>query len=285
VTQQIKPIRVTAFQKLACPLDNLALVQKDSSWRCESGHSYDIARQGYTHLLPVQNTRSRNPGDSKEMIDARQRFLNTSFYQPIANALNKITLKNIPQTASVLDAGCGEGYYLRQLAAENQPDQTLEMIGLDISKPAILSAAKQHKKINWVVASNANIPVLSETIDRLICMFGFPVYSEFARVLKPDGKLILVESGPQHLQELRKIIYPVLNEQKQKEIVLDDFLTKSTQSLTYQIDITEKQFITDLLTMTPHLFRASAEGKIKAAQLNSLSLTIDVRLSCLEKQN
>ena len=280
----IKPMKITAFQQLACPLDGLPLSKQGSSWRCESGHCYDIARQGHTHLLPVQNTRSRNPGDSKEMIDARLRFLNEGFYQPIADALNKITLANIPPVASVLDAGCGEGYYLRQLAAESRPEQTLEILGLDISKPAILAAAKQDKKMNWIVASNANIPVLPKTVDRLICMFGFPVYSEFARVLKAGGQLILIESGPKHLQELREIIYPVLNPQKEKEIVHDGFKTVSTEILTYQIDLTKREFITDLLAMTPHLFRASAEGKKKAAELRSLSLTVDIKLILLETE-
>lgn len=103
-------MKISAFEKLACPLDGYPLSSQDRSWRCESGHSYDIARQGHTNLLPLQNTRSRNPGDSKEMIDARQRFLEAGFYQTIANTLNKTVLTEIAETASVLDAGCcGEG--------------------------------------------------------------------------------------------------------------------------------------------------------------------------------
>ena len=277
-------MKVTHFQQLACPLDSQPLIKEGSSWGCESGHSYDIARQGHTNLLPVQNTRSRNPGDSKEMIEARQRFLDAGFYEPISDALNRMILEDIPSVASVLDAGCGEGYYLRQLALESRPEQSLEVLGLDISKPAILSAAKQGKEINWVVASNANIPVLSETIDRLICMFGFPVYSEFTRVLKKNGQLILVESGPEHLQELREIIYPVLKPKKEKAVIHDGFKVISSKTLNYKIDLTERHFIADLLVMTPHLFRASSEGKKKAAQLNSLSLTVDIQLKCLEKE-
>ena len=278
-------MKINAFQQLACPLDDQPLIREDKSWRCESGHSYDIARQGHTHLLPVQNTRSRNPGDSKEMIDARQRFLNSGLYKPVAQALKEAVFTDLPNTASVLDAGCGEGYYLRELISASRSEQVLDVIGLDISKPAILSAAKQDKAVNWVIASNANIPVLTDTIDRLICMFGFPVYSEFARVLKSDGQLIMIESGPKHLQELREIIYPVVKPQKEKQTTHDGFKTLSTESLCFTIELSDRETISDLLTMTPHLFRASAEGKKKAAQLESLSLTVDINVLRLQKDN
>ena len=276
-------MKINAFQHLACPLDGLPLSRDNKTWRCESGHSYDIAKQGHTHLLPVQNTRSRNPGDSKEMIDARQRFLNAGFYKPIANALRKTVFNDLANSAAVLDAGCGEGYYLRELISEPKPNQRLDVLGLDISKPAILSAAKQDKNVNWIIASNANIPVLADTLDRVICMFGFPVYSEFSRVLKSDGQLIMIESGPKHLQELREIIYPVVKPQKEKQPNHDGFRLISSESLCFSINLTEREMIADLLTMTPHLFRASAEGKKKAAQLETLSLTVEVEITRLEK--
>ena len=277
-TKLIKAMTINPFQQLACPLDGLPLSRDGKTWRCESRHSYDIAKQGHTHLLPVQNTRSRNPGDSKEMIDARQRFLDTGLYKPVADALRKTVFDDLSNSAAILDAGCGEGYYLRELISEAKSEQNLDVMGLDISKPAILSAARQNKSINWVIASNANIPVLENTIDRVICMFGFPVYSEFSRVLKQEGQLIMIESGPNHLQELREIIYPVVKPQKEKQANHEGFRLISTESLCFTIELNKRAIIADLLTMTPHLFRASAEGKKKASQLESLSLTVDVRV-------
>src|SRR3546814_12560080 len=82
--------------------------------------------------------------------------------------------------------------------------QDLALLGLDISKWAVLSAAKRDKRLNWVVGSNANLPVQSGTLDRVLCIFGFPVYPEFARVWKPGGQLLQVDSGPGHLRELRE---------------------------------------------------------------------------------
>lgn len=276
-------MNIIPFQSLACPLDGKALRGDGSAWRCAAGHSFDIASQGYTHLLPVQQKRSRDPGDSKEMVAARRRFLNAGHYQPIAAAVSRAAFANLPEgtMASCLDAGCGEGYYLRQLAAAESSVTTLAVLGLDISKWAVLSAAKQDKRPNWVVGSNANLPVLPGTLDILLCMFGFPVYPEFARVLKPGGLLLQVDSGPDHLRELREIIYPTLKPERTADIQVPvGFVNSSSEVIRFPLSLSGKEQIADLLAMTPHLYRASAEGREKAAALTALNVTVDVRLAC-----
>lgn len=281
---------IVSFEALACPLDGGPLQRNGPSngqtWRCAAGHSFDIASQGYTHLLPVQQKRSRDPGDSKEMVAARRRFLNAACYQPIAAAVSKAVLAGLPPsgTLNCLDAGSGEGYYLRQLAAATGDGQTLALLGLDISKWAVLAAAKQDKRPNWVVGTNANLPVLSGSLDRVLCMFGFPVYAEFARVLKPGGLLLQVDAGPDHLRELREIIYPTLKPERSGEIpVPPGFAAIATETVRFRLDLKGSEQIADLLAMTPHLYRASAEGRAKAAALTALSVTVDVRLTCFSR--
>ncbi len=277
---------IIPFQALACPLDGTPLHCSGSAWRCASGHSFDIASQGYTNLLPVQNKRSRDPGDSKEMITARRQFLTAGFYQPIAAAVSRAALAGLPAgDSSCLDAGCGEGYYLGQLAAAVGNKQTLALLGLDISKWAVLSAAKQDKRVNWVVGSNANLPVLPGTLDRVLCMFGFPVYAEFARVLKPGGLLLQVDAGPDHLRELREIIYPNLKPERPADLqVPPGFRRQPPETVRFSIELTRAGQIADLLTMTPHLYRASAEGRARAAALTALSLSVEVRLTGFERE-
>jgi len=281
-------MNIIPFQKLACPLDGAHLQHVGATWRCAAGHSFDIASQGYANLLPVQNKRSLDPGDSKEMVAARRRFLNAGHYEPIAAATSRAALLNLASgtTVTCLDAGCGEGYYLRQLAAASGKLKALAVLGLDISKWAVLSAAKQDKaqdknneQANWVVGSNAKLPVLPGTLDRVLCMFGFPVYSEFARVLKADGQLVQVDAGTDHLRELREIIYPVLKPERTNATAAPDgFSCLATETVRYTLELDGNEQIADLLAMTPHLYRASADGRARAAALTSLSLTVDVRL-------
>jgi len=279
-------VSIGPFQALACPLDGLPLHCHGSAWTCASGHSFDVASQGYTHLLPVQHKRSRDPGDSKEMVAARRRFLAAGFYRPLAAALRRAVLAGLPAGAisSCLDAGCGEGYTLRELAAAVPEDQTLQLLGLDISKWAVLAAAKQDRRVNWVVGSNARLPVLAGTLDRVLCLFGFPVYPEFARVLKPGGRLLQLDAGPDHLRELREIIYPSLKPERPAETQTPPgFRRLPAETLRFPIELSNAGQIADLLAMTPHLHRASAEGRARAAALTALSLGVEVRLTCFER--
>ncbi len=274
---------ITPFQALACPLDGAPLTPAGSAWRCPSGHSFDIAAQGHTHLLPVQQKRSRDPGDSKEMVAARRRYLETGVYAPIADAVSRAVLDSGPADGSLacLDAGCGEGYYLRRLAsAAEAAGQDLAVLGLDISKWAVLAAARQERRMGWVVGSNANLPVLPATLDRVLCLFGFPVYPEFARVLRPGGLLVQVDAGPDHLRELREVIYPVLKPERPLDLTPPPgFVLDGQDRVRYTTRLEGAALIADLLLMTPHLFRATAEGRARAAALSTLQVTVDVRLS------
>lgn len=274
---------VTAFHRLVCPLDGQPLTRQNTAWQCPQGHSFDIARQGYVHLLPVQKKRSKDPGDSKAMVAARQRFLNAGHYQCIADALNKAVLQALPADPACLDAGCGEGYYLRQLGQAVPEGSELQVLGLDVSKWAVLSAAKQDRAPAWVVGTNAHIPVPDNSLDRVLCVFGFPVFDEFARVLKPGGRLIMVGPGPDHLRELRDIIYPSVTERPEGErVVPESFQEMSRETVRETIVLESGLNIADLLAMTPHLYRAPAEGLARAAELTRLQLTLDVRTQVLE---
>ena len=276
---------VSPFTALACPLDGAPLQRQGGSLRCADGHCFDLAAQGYVNLLPVQNKRSLDPGDSKEMVAARRCFLEAGHYKPIADAVAQAVLADaVPdRTLTCLDAGCGEGYYLRQLAAGNDA-RHLALIGLDISKWAVLSAAKQDKRMAWVVGSNANLPVPTAALDRVLCMFGFPVYAEFARVLKTGGLLLQVDAGPDHLRELRETIYPTLKAERTTPTAIPDgFTPDTTESIRYSLDLVGQAQIADLLAMTPHLYRATAEGRAKAAALTELTVTVDVRLNRLRR--
>lgn len=261
---------------LICPLDGKPLHLNERSWRCDNNHSYDVAKQGYVNLLPVQNKRSKDPGDSKAMVQARREYLEQGYYQPLAQALVNTVLAEGDQ--AVLDAGCGEGYYLRYLVEQaEQKGIDLRVAALDISKWAVQAAAKRDKRLSWMVASNSSIPLADNSVDTILCVFGFPVGAEFKRVLKPGGRLIMVDPTADHLKELKAIIYSEIKAKNEVLPITDSaFELASEQQVTFPVSLGSNHAIKDLLTMTPHLYRSSAEGRERAEALCSLQLTADV---------
>lgn len=287
-------MNIIKAHNLACPIDGNRLKQRDKQFVCNSGHSFDIARQGYVNLLPVQHKRSKQPGDSKAMVLARTHFLNTGVYQPVAKRLSEEVLAHIinDNNASdnqhcILDAGCGEGYYfdfvfnaLQNIAGLN----SLSFIGLDISKDAIIQATKRNKQISWVVGTNRQPPVADKSVDIILCLFGFMSIAGFYKILKPGGKIIVVDPGTEHLSQLRKIIYPEVKKQKimSQQLAHADFSLISSETLRYEVQIDNKAQINNLLIMTPHFYRASKAGREAACNLQQLDLTVDVVFNVLQ---
>ncbi|RXS41430.1 methyltransferase domain-containing protein [Idiomarina sp. 29L] len=266
---------IQPFDQLICPLDKQPLQLNERTWCCENGHSYDVAKQGYVNLLPVQNKRSKDPGDSKAMVQARRKYLEEGHYLPLARALADIVLEQGDQT--LLDAGCGEGYYLRYLVEQAEQKGTeLSVAALDISKWAVQAAAKQDKRLSWIVASNNAIPLADNSVDTILCVFGFPVEAEFKRVLKPGGRLIMVDPAVNHLTELKSIIYSELKSKSETlPITGSDYELTSEQRVNFQVELNNNESIKNLLTMTPHLYRSSKEGREKAEKLQNLTITVD----------
>ncbi len=274
---------------LCCPLDKLALQQEDTQLRCTNGHSFDIARQGYVNLLGSGDKRSRNPGDSKEMVVARRAFLNSGHYEPIAHRLAELVRPLTSVDSVIVDAGCGEGYYLEQLRAQLPASRlcTPTMIGFDISRSAVQAATRRFAA-TWLVASNRNIPLASGRADCLLSLFGFPVYESFREVLKEDGTLLVVTAGPQHLIELREVLYPSVRYSEStvvQQAQAAGFALGATSTLQFNTAPLGQLQIHQLLSMTPHLFRTNLAGKERAAQLDNFPVTVDVVFHLLFKRN
>jgi len=284
-------MNIIKAHNLACPIDGKKLEQTDKQFVCESGHSFDIARQGYINLLPVQHKRSKQPGDNKAMVLARTHFLNAGIYEPVANKLSEIVSTYIinDNDYCLLDAGCGEGYYfdfLLQRLHQQPGENELSFIGLDISKDAIVQASKRNKQISWIVGSNRQPPLADESVDIILCLFGFFCDEGFYKILKPGGKIIMIDPGADHLKELRKIIYPEVKKTKLSNSSsnnADMFSLLSSEPLEFKISLKEKDQINNLLLMTPHFYRASKAGREAATKLNRLDLSIDVVVTVLKK--
>jgi 23S rRNA (guanine745-N1)-methyltransferase len=284
---------ITPPDNLCCPLDGDALLRDDGRYLCSNGHSFDIARQGYLNLLLVQQKKSREPGDSREMVDARKAFLDTGVYEPVAEMLVTEVSKAITglEQAVILDAGCGEGYYTDFLLRHMQnawSGERLSVIGLDISKPAVISAARRNPEICWLVGTNRKIPVLPDSVDVIVSLFGYPQFPHFRELLKPGGTLVIADTGSQHLVELRELLYDTVRFSEAPglaEAIETGFELTGKHSLTFETRELSSPELLDLARMTPHYFRAPRIKREQLEQVESLKCHVDVLFRTLVSGN
>lgn len=252
--------------KLLCPICGEILNQKDKTYTCCNGHSFDIARQGHVNLLPVQQKRSRHPGDTAQQVVSRRAFLDGGFYAPIARELISLA-QAYGCTGPVLDVGCGEGYYSAKLSHA----LGAELVGLDISKEAVRYAAGRYKNATWLCASAARLPVESNSAGLITSLFALTMPDEFRRVLREDGALIQVLAAPDHLLGLKNIIYPALtHKEKQTAPYEPGFRLVESRSLSFSFTVEGEQ-VQNLLSMTPHVYRIGKEGAQRLQQTKALT--------------
>lgn len=140
----------------SCPLCHQPLAHVNNSFICPQRHQFDVAKEGYVNLLPVQHKRSRDPGDSAEMMQARRAFLDAGHYQPLRDAIvEQLSARLDASATSILDIGCGEGYYTHAFAGALP---TATTYGLDVAKVAIKAAARRYPQVTFCVASSHRLP-------------------------------------------------------------------------------------------------------------------------------
>ena len=261
----------TAF---ACPIcqENLTLVE--SSLKCNNRHSFDLAKFGYVNLAP-QIKQSANY--DKENFQNRQQILEAGFYQAILEAVSDL-LSNSKNAKTILDIGCGEGFYSRKLQ-ERHPDKTF--YAFDISKDSVQIAAKSEPNwaVNWFVGDLARLPIKDASMDILLDIFSPANYGEFRRVLSKDGILIKVIPTENHLKEIRQKVQDQLTKkdysnQDVKEHFQENFTILSSQTASLTKPITAEQ-LHALLSMTPLLFHVD-QSKIDWSDLTEITIEAEI---------
>ncbi|MBQ9901761.1 MAG: methyltransferase domain-containing protein [Clostridia bacterium] len=266
---------------LICPLCGMPLCQDGGSLICPQHHTFDIARQGYVNLLPVQQKHSLSPGDTPDMLAARRNFLNAGHYLPICGDVIR-ALEGIPGGLSgMIDVGCGEGYYTSRFH-EKFPEA--RMIGADISKAAVKMAASRTKDIRWITATASRLPVADGSTDAITAMFSLLCEEEFARLLRPGGRVIEVTAGTQHLIELKRIIYDDLFEQHKRPKVPQGYLHEIACELKKFRLTLHGEDLKNLLLMTPHTLRIKPENRARLSSVPSLDLTVEYYVRVLGKR-
>ena len=187
---------------LVCPVRGCSrpLTREERQMRCPLGHSFDVARSGYVNLLQPQERRSKEPGDTREAVAARRRLHDRGVSEPLLNEIAAAVGASASDV--VLDAGCGDGYYLGMLAQRIG----FGAHGVDISIPAVDAAARRFPECEWVVA-NADrfVPYADDSFSLLLSITARMNTNEFRRVLRAEGRLLVAVPGPDDLIELRGV--------------------------------------------------------------------------------
>jgi 23S rRNA (guanine745-N1)-methyltransferase len=280
---------------LQCPVCRELLFPSAGGYQCSRKHTFDAARQGYVNLLLAHQKHSKEPGDSADMIKSRRRFLDQGFYDRVSDGINEAVAANLPGseqgiTFTVLDAGCGEGFYLKRLKGSlaSRPGDMVpvEYYGVDISKYAVRTATQRDRTMHWFVASIVDLPFTSSSLDIVLNVFSLADYSEFSRTLRKTGKLVIVSPGPRHLNGLRKIIYPIAREHTRSstlEQARGIFTLATTTRINYPLDLKSNKEIGDLLAMTPYFWNIDLSTKSRVEALDRLALDVDVEIRVFER--
>lgn len=257
-----------------CPVCGAPLVRREQEHRdiCPQGHSFDRSRSGYLHLLPVERTHGGVPGDNKLMVEARRRFLDGGHYAPLAQRLAEDILRFAPPGA-VLDIGCGEGYYLSQIAQRLPENGVRTLFGVDISKTAVDKAARRCRMAQFAVGSAFRLPVTDGAAAAALNVFAPYCGEEIRRVLRADGVFIMALPGADHLWELKQQVYDRPYKNEVKPFALEGFDLVDNTEMRYPIDLPDGQTIRDLFMMTPYYYKTGRHDQEKLLALDRLTVT------------
>lgn len=243
------------MKDLRCPLCRQPLLQNAQGLACVNRHQFDRAKEGYFNLLPVQKKHSREPGDAKEQLQARRQFLQAGFFAPLKERLQQL----VPATTStLLDIGCGEGYFT---AAFSEALPTAQIYGIDIAKAGVRLAAKTAKDragLLYCVASSFDLPFADESMDLVTRIYAPSKDAELWRVIKPGGTLVIVAPGENHLLGLRSRLYKEVRPHPLPDVP-EGFALQAQDGIVGELRIEEPGLCAALLDMTPFAWRLPPE--------------------------
>jgi 23S rRNA (guanine745-N1)-methyltransferase len=254
-----------------CPVCKSALTETEKNFICPLNHNFDKAKQGYVNLL--MSNKQGTHGDDRLMVEAREDFLEKGYYSQMRNAVNDIVGKG----HTILDAGCGEGYYTSAFCESNT------VFGIDISKEALKKASRKCKKASFAVASIYDLPIANECLDVVINIFAPDSQAEYLRTLKNGGRLITVTPMENHLMELKKAVYDNPYKNQYVDPSRQGFVIQSMKDLKYEITLDCNKDIINLFKMTPYYYNTSPSDKQKLENIDKLKTKVEFLITEYKK--
>ena len=182
---------------LRCPHGGAALRRAGPVWRCDDGHSFDVARQGYVNLLVG---RKHATGDTAPMIAARERVLAAGHLDVVTQALVE-ACRDLPDGVLV-EVGAGTAHHL---VAVRRALGARAAVATDVSIPAAKRAGRADPDHTVAVVADVwrTWPLPDAGTAAVLTVFAPRNGEEAARVLVPGGRLVVVTPAADHLGELR----------------------------------------------------------------------------------
>ncbi len=268
---------------LLCPICSLPLTEEEKTARCDNGHCFDRASQGYWNLL--RNSSSRGHGDDKEMLLARRRFLEKGYYRPLMEKIAALVVEYFPDGGALCDAGCGEGYYTAAVKEAMQTaDKKGRIFAFDIAKDAArMTAVRLGKEHCTFVASAFGIPLPDQKTDLILSLFSPFAFEEYCRILKNGGVLIRACCEKEHLFSLKEALYETALKNETKATIAAPFHIEQEIRIRYPICLESKEDIRDLFGMTPYSHKTAREDLAKLERLSCLETEADFGIQVIRK--
>lgn len=277
-----KTMNDTLIHLLRCPVcgGGVCLSADGKSLTCLGArrHCFDFAKSGYVNLAPNHT----GGGDDRDMVRARTEFLAAGYYQPVADGVLSALTCSVPDGASVIDAGCGEGYYSCRFAT------SYSVFGADLSKAAVDHAARTARHQNlpdtlFAVAGIFGLPIADASVDAVVSLFAPIAEDEFLRVLKPGGVLILAGAGPNHLMGLKQVLYDTPYQNEKRADLPEHMTLVSEKEICQEITVKGNNHIRSLFSMTPYYWRTADADRRKLDGIETLETPIDVEILTYRK--
>ena len=268
--ERMKPILEHAAL-FRCPLCHGPLFAGETSLRCEEGHDFALSKKGYVDFCPA----ARAGAYDNALFDSRSRFIGGGFYGELIDALKALLLQYAP-VGPLLDAGCGEGSFLKALC----PDPSARLcVGLDLARPGIQRAARGGGGWLWAVGDLARLPFKDGVMAAILNILSPANYPEFSRVLRPGGVVLKVVPGARYLAEVRSLVRENLRQETYSnervvKLFSERFDLLEQREIIDTFPLTPEQ-AADLLSMTP-LMQGIQKEQLDLAALPSVTIHLHI---------
>lgn len=260
--------------KFSCPVCGNFLYQDDKTYKCERNHCFDIAKQGYVNLLQSQQSHLKRHGDDKLMIKARYDFLNGGYYAPLMKTLCNTVDNYLQDKASIIDAGCGDCYYSSSIS-DRLSGRNFDIAAVDISKDAVIFAAKRKSSIKLAIASVFSMPFADSGADAVLNIFSPFALDEYRRILKQGGFLFRVIPLENHLFGLKEKVYDKPYKNPAEELNINGFKLAEKSDVKYTLELNDSESIDNLFKMTPYYYKTSKKDQEKLNGLEHLQTPVE----------